>query len=99
MPTYDYVCTNCGHMVEVTHGVHLHGPSTCTECGGPMKKVFAPPTVHYKGSGWARKESSSGGRRGHSTSGESASSSDGPKDSSTAGSTEAKSAPPSKDTD
>ncbi len=69
MPLYDYVCTACGHKVEVMHSVHGDGPTACPACGSPMKKVFAPPTVHYKGTGWARKEKSSG-RSGGSHKGE-----------------------------
>ncbi len=59
MPLYDYVCTKCGHEMEVMHSVHGHGPSACPKCGSPMKKTFAPPAVHFKGTGWARKERSS----------------------------------------
>ena len=61
MPTYDYVCQSCGHRVEVVHSVHASGPSACPNCGGPLKKAFAPPTFHFKGSGWARKDRSSSG--------------------------------------
>ncbi len=56
MPTYDYVCSACGHEIEVVHGVHGHGPSACPRCGGPMRKSFTAPAVHFKGSGWAKKE-------------------------------------------
>ena len=56
MPTYDYVCSACGHEMEVVHGVHGHGPSACSDCGGPMRKTFAAPAIHFKGSGWAKKE-------------------------------------------
>jgi putative FmdB family regulatory protein len=55
MPTYDYACAACGHRFEVVHGVHGHGPETCPSCGGgPVRKAFAPPTVVFKGSGWAK---------------------------------------------
>lgn len=39
-----------------------------------MKKAFAPPAVHFKGSGWARKEKASrpGKSHGSSVSSESA---------------------------
>lgn len=56
MPTYDYVCTNCGHEMEIMHSLHSHGPDACPLCGAPMKKTFGVPTVHFKGTGWARKE-------------------------------------------
>ncbi len=62
MPTYDYVCTNCGHRMEVTHSIHGSGPSECPNCGGLMKKAVTAAAVHFKGSGWARKERSGGSR-------------------------------------
>jgi putative FmdB family regulatory protein len=55
MPTYDYTCAACGHRFEVVHGVHGQGPESCPNCGsGPVRKAFAPPTVVFKGSGWAK---------------------------------------------
>ena len=54
VPTYDYVCVNCGHRLEVLHGVNAPGPTTCPDCGGPLRRSFSPPTIHFKGSGWAK---------------------------------------------
>jgi len=61
VPIYDYVCSNCGHLTEVVHGIHESGPKFCPNCGaeGTMTKAFAPPTIHFKGSGWAKKDRSS----------------------------------------
>ncbi|MEX2184442.1 MAG: zinc ribbon domain-containing protein, partial [Chloroflexota bacterium] len=57
MPRYDYDCVACGRRSEVLHGVHDDAPAACPLCGGaPLKKAFAPPTIHFKGSGWAKKE-------------------------------------------
>ncbi|HVA88172.1 MAG TPA: zinc ribbon domain-containing protein [Candidatus Saccharimonadales bacterium] len=56
MPIYDYVCTTCGHRMEVVHGVNASGPGACPVCGGMMRKAIAAPAVHFKGSGWAKKE-------------------------------------------
>jgi putative FmdB family regulatory protein len=57
MPLYDYDCAACGRRIEVVHGVHAPGPAHCPNCGGgPLKKAFAPPAIHFKGSGWAKKE-------------------------------------------
>ena len=56
MPVYDYACTVCDRTVEVTHGIHAHGPSTCEVCGGPMRKLLSPPAIVFKGSGWAKKD-------------------------------------------
>jgi putative FmdB family regulatory protein len=57
MPLYDYDCAECGRRIEVIHGVHAPGPTHCPNCGGgPLKKAIAAPAVHFKGSGWAKKE-------------------------------------------
>ena len=56
MPIYDYVCESCGHVMEIAHGIHAQGPTECPECGGTLAKVFAPPTIHFRGSGWAKKD-------------------------------------------
>jgi len=56
MPIYDYECRNCGHRVEVMHGVHAAGPAHCERCGGQMRKLLAPPAIVFKGSGWAKKD-------------------------------------------
>jgi putative FmdB family regulatory protein len=53
---YDYACQTCGHQVEVIHGVHEAGPSICPRCGGPMRKMVSAPAIHFKGSGWAKKD-------------------------------------------
>jgi putative FmdB family regulatory protein len=56
MPIYDYSCTNCGHVVEVVHGVHETGPTVCPNCGGLLRKRFSPPAIHFRGTGWAKKD-------------------------------------------
>lgn len=54
MPFYDYVCSNCGHEMEVAHSVHASGPIVCPNCHGPMRNSISAPAVHFKGTGWAR---------------------------------------------
>lgn len=56
MPIYDYRCTACGNEVEVVHGIHAEGPTTCTVCGGQMRKALSPPAIHFRGGGWAKKD-------------------------------------------
>lgn len=70
MPRYDYRCSVCGHEVELLHGIHDKGPRVCPNCGaeGSMRKAFATPAVHYKGSGWAKKDRSSSSRPAASSS-------------------------------
>lgn len=66
MPIYDYVCGSCGHRFEVYRGINEAGPHQCPECGGPVARAFVPPTIHFKGSGWAksdRRATSSSSRR------------------------------------
>ena len=60
MPTYDYVCSSCAHVVEVIHGIHDDGPRICPNCGagGTMRKAINTLAVHFKGSGWAKKDRS-----------------------------------------
>ena len=57
MPTYDYRCAACAHRFEVIHGVHADGPDACPSCGhSPVSKAFVAPTIHFKGSGWAKRD-------------------------------------------
>jgi putative FmdB family regulatory protein len=70
MPTYDYECAACGRRFEVVHGVHANSPTECPLCGkGPVRKVITAANVHYKGSGWAKKERRSTAASGASKSG------------------------------
>ena len=64
MPIYDYVCSKCHRLTEVVHGIVAEGPRFCPECGaeGTMTKVFSAPSVHFKGSGWAKKDRSTSSR-------------------------------------
>jgi putative FmdB family regulatory protein len=73
MPLYDYDCSACGRRFEVVHGVHVEGPTVCPICGkGPIRKAIAAPAVHFKGTGWAKRD-----RRATATPGASKSSGDG----------------------
>ena len=63
MPIYDYVCSQCGHRIEVMHGIHAEGPRTCEVCGGALKKALSPPAIVFRGTGWAKKERASASRK------------------------------------
>jgi putative FmdB family regulatory protein len=54
VPVYDYICSSCSHRFEVFRGLNEAGPSQCPLCAGPVTRAFAPPTIHFKGSGWAK---------------------------------------------
>jgi putative FmdB family regulatory protein len=69
MPIYEYICTDCDHRADILHGINDLGPHFCPSCGKPgtMRKLFAPPTIHYKGSGWAKKDRGASGARSTKT--------------------------------
>jgi putative FmdB family regulatory protein len=54
MPVYDYVCGACRHRFEVFRGLNEAGPHQCPLCEGPVTRAFAPPTILFRGSGWAK---------------------------------------------
>jgi putative FmdB family regulatory protein len=58
MPIYDYLCSACDHRADILHGINDPGPHFCPSCGreGTMRKQFAAPAIHFKGSGWAKKD-------------------------------------------
>lgn len=52
MPLYDYACTKCGRTHEVRHGFDESYDRPCEACGGPLRRVFNPAPVLFKGSGF-----------------------------------------------
>jgi putative FmdB family regulatory protein len=51
VPTYEYKCTKDGSKFELWQEVGSEAPP-CPTCGAESKKVFGPPRVHFKGSGF-----------------------------------------------
>lgn len=52
MPLYDYACTACGRVHEVRHGFDETYDRPCEACGAPVRRVFNPAPVLFKGSGF-----------------------------------------------
>jgi len=52
MPTYEYVCKSCGHLFEIVQSMRDDALTECPQCGGELRKVFAPPAISFKGSGF-----------------------------------------------
>jgi putative FmdB family regulatory protein len=52
MPLYDYACTKCGRVHEVRHGFDEAYDRPCEQCGAPLRRVFNPAPVLFKGSGF-----------------------------------------------
>jgi putative FmdB family regulatory protein len=76
MPTYEYACRDCGHHVEVVQAIADPPLTTCAVCGGPLRKVFHPAGIVFKGSGFyatdSRKAPADPGTRGKADGGSSA---------------------------
>jgi putative FmdB family regulatory protein len=67
MPTYEYVCKQCGHLFEIVQSMRDEALTECPECGGELRKVFAPPAISFKGSGFYATDH---GKKGTKTAGE-----------------------------
>jgi putative FmdB family regulatory protein len=52
MPTYEYRCRDCGHSFDIIQKMSDDPLTHCPECGGALRKVFAPPAISFKGSGF-----------------------------------------------
>ena len=57
MPTYQYVCTECGHDFETVQSFSDDALSVCPVCGGRLRKVFNSVGIVFKGSGFYRNDS------------------------------------------
>jgi putative FmdB family regulatory protein len=82
MPTYEYKCRECGHQLEAVQSFTDDPLTKCPECKKKaLRKVFSPPGVTFKGSGFYKNDSRSGNGKSSSsstsTSSDKSSSSDG----------------------
>ncbi len=69
MPVYEYKCSACERIFEVHQKISDPLLTTCSECGGPMKKLVSASAFHLKGGGWyADGYSSSGDDKGKGSS-------------------------------
>ena len=57
MPTYQYLCTECGHAFEQVQKFSDDALTTCPECTGKLRKVFNSVGVVFKGSGFYKTDS------------------------------------------
>jgi putative FmdB family regulatory protein len=60
VPTYQYVCTECGGQVEAVQKFTDDPLSVHDACGGRLRKVFSPVGIVFKGSGFYRTDSRKG---------------------------------------
>jgi putative FmdB family regulatory protein len=52
MPTYQYACRACGHEFEAVQPMTDEPLRVCPRCGGELRKVYAPPAIAFRGSGF-----------------------------------------------
>jgi len=68
MPTYQYVCTECGGQLEAVQKFTDEPLTVHDDCGGRLRKVFSPVGIVFKGSGFYRTDSRSGSSSSSSSS-------------------------------
>lgn len=52
MARYDYRCTSCGKVFEVSHGMREHPEVVCPDCGAAASRSFSASGIVLKGSGF-----------------------------------------------
>ena len=72
MPTYEYVCKECGEHLEAVQSFTDPALTTCDACGGPLRKVFGNVGIVFKGSGFYKTDSRSASSAPGSKGGEAA---------------------------
>jgi putative FmdB family regulatory protein len=68
VPTYQYVCTECGGQLEAVQKFTDEPLKVHEDCGGRLRKVFSPVGIVFKGSGFYRTDSRGSGPSGSSSS-------------------------------
>lgn len=66
VPTYQYVCTVCGHRFDAVQSFSDEALTECPECSGRLRKLFSAVGIVFKGSGFYHTDnrtSSNGGRK------------------------------------
>ena len=63
MPTYSYACTACTHRFDAVQSIFADALIECPECAGTIQRVISSVGVSFKGSGFYRTDSRSGGSR------------------------------------
>jgi putative FmdB family regulatory protein len=59
VPTYQYVCHDCGESLEAVQKFSDDALTECPTCGGKLRKVYSAVGVVFKGSGFYRNDSRS----------------------------------------
>jgi putative FmdB family regulatory protein len=57
VPTYEYECQQCHQRVEAVQKFADDPLTTCTACGGTLKKLISGVGIVFKGSGFYKTDS------------------------------------------
>jgi len=52
MPEYDFRCTACDEVFEVSRPMRSVVAECCPSCKAPAKRIFSPVGVAFKGTGF-----------------------------------------------
>src|SRR5450631_4102849 len=61
LPTYEYHCDSCDQNFDVVQSFTDDPLTACPTCGSPVRKVFGSVGIVFKGSGFYKTDSRSGG--------------------------------------
>lgn len=69
MPTYEYLCRQCGHRFEAWQHMTDDPLTVCPQCGAAIHRVLYPAGIVFKGSGFYKTEygSGNGGNGAHAS--------------------------------
>jgi len=67
VPTYQYLCTECGGQLEAVQKFTDEPLTVHEDCGGRLRKVFSPVGIVFKGSGFYRTDSRASASSGASS--------------------------------
>jgi putative FmdB family regulatory protein len=62
MPVYEYECDVCGIRFDLRRRFGESQPTTCPAGHNSIHRVFAPPTIIFKGSGFYVTDNRSSGK-------------------------------------
>lgn len=71
MPTYAYRCTSCSEEFDVYQRFDEDALTECPRCEAPLRKLFHPTGIVFKGSGFYRTDSRSSGASSKKSTGKS----------------------------
>lgn len=59
MPTYAYRCTRCNEEFDIYQRFDEESLTNCPRCDAPLRKLFTPSGIVFKGQGFYRTDSRS----------------------------------------